>query len=74
MAGKKIPVETVLTGRDAGVKKMWEDAAKAAEHYSRTVNHSSSSAFQTMTKGGLVLSAILAVGRGLSVPSKPSRK
>jgi hypothetical protein len=59
MAGKKISVETVLTGRDAGVKKMWEDAAKAAEFYSKTINHvgSAFNAFQSLTTGGLILGA-----------------
>jgi len=59
MAGKKISVETVLTGRDAGVKKMWEDAAKAAEFYTKTISHvgSAFNAFQTLTTGGLILGA-----------------
>ena len=59
MAGKKIPVETVLTGRDAGVKKMWEDAAKAAEFYTKTISHvgSAFNAFQALTTGGLILGA-----------------
>lgn len=59
MAGKKISVETVLTGRDAGVKKMWEDAAKAAEFYTKTISHvgSAFNAFQALTTGGLILGA-----------------
>jgi Flp pilus assembly pilin Flp len=59
MAGKKIPVETVLTGRDAGVKAVWEQAAQAAEHYGKVVGYATGAfnAFQKLATGGLVFAA-----------------
>ena len=59
MAGKKIPVETVLTGRDAGVKAVWEQAARAAEKYGQVVGYATGAfnTFQRLATGGLVFAA-----------------
>jgi len=68
MAGKKIPVETVMTARDTGVAQMWDKLAGAATHYTSVVGKAESafSTFQTLATGGTVL----AIGSGFTSMAK----
>jgi hypothetical protein len=68
MAGKKIPVETVMTARDVNVAQVWDKLAGAAQHYTSVVGKAESafSTFQTLATGG----SVLAVGAGFTSMAK----
>ena len=68
MAGKKIPVETVMTARDVNVAAVWDKLAGAAQHYTSVVGKAESafSTFQTLATGGTVL----AIGSGFTSMAK----
>lgn len=59
MAGKKIPVETVLSARDVNTNATWEKLAQAAQHYHGAMSQAQSAfnGFQTLVAGGTVLAA-----------------
>jgi hypothetical protein len=59
MAGKKIPVETVLSARDVNTAQMWERLAAGAQHYHGLVEKAKGAvnSFQTLVTGGTVLAA-----------------
>lgn len=68
MAGKKVPVETVMTARDVNVAQMWDKLAGAATHYTSLVGKAESafSTFQTLATGG----SVLAIGAGFTATAK----
>lgn len=59
MAGKKIPVETVLSARDVNTAQMWEKLAGAARHYQGVMDQAKGAfnSFQMLATGGTVLAA-----------------
>jgi len=68
MAGKKIPVETVMTARDVNVAQAWEKLARSADKYTRGVQtaYGAFDKLQTLSLGGFDPTAgILDLGSGV---------